>query len=108
MRSIRIGSQHKQLPNRWHMRCRATAVSPVPDYARLADRSWLIEYMSLLDEDYTECCGRESDRNAARHMNCRCGEDMDLRAFQLVGADGELVAYRPFALCPMCRWWIEF
>ncbi|MGH2750744.1 MAG: hypothetical protein ACRDK3_07715 [Actinomycetota bacterium] len=64
--------------------------------------------MSLLDEDYVECSGSASDRSAAQHMRCRCGEDMDLRAFEFIGPGGELVAYRPFALCPMCRWWVEF
>ena len=63
--------------------------------------------MALLDEDYRECVGQHSDRNVARHMRCQCGEDMDLRAFELVGPAHELIAYRPFAVCPMCRWWVE-
>lgn len=108
MRNTRIGSQRKQLPGRWQARCRNTAVAPIPDHARLADRSWVFEYMALLDEEYRECVGQRSDRNAARHMRCRCGEDMDLRAFELVGPSHELIAYRPFAICPMCHWWIEF
>jgi len=108
MRNTRIGTQRKVLPIRWKPRCRAAAVLPFPDHARLADRSWIIEYMALLDEDYVECSGSAADRNIARHIRCRCGEDMDLRAFQLVGPARELIAYRPFALCPMCRWWVEF
>lgn len=108
MRNTRIGSQRKRLPARWQARCRNSAVAPIPGHARLADRSWVFEYMTLLDEDYRECLGRTSDRNAARHMRCRCGEDMELRAFELVGPAHELIAYRPFALCPMCHWWAEF
>jgi hypothetical protein len=64
--------------------------------------------MSLLDEGCRESLGRCPDREAARHMRCRSGEDMDLRAFEPVGPAHELIAYRPFAVCPMCRWWIEF
>ncbi len=79
-----------------------------PDHARVADRAWVFEYMALLEEDYRECLGQRSDRHAARHTRCRCGEDMDLRAFELVGPAHELIAYRPFAVCPMCRWWVEF
>jgi hypothetical protein len=108
MRNTRIGSQRNPLPDRWQTRCRNTAVAPIPDHARLADRSWVFEYMALLDEEYRECRGHSSDRNAARHMRCCCGEDMDLRAFQLVGPAQELIAYRPFAVCPMCGWWVEF
>lgn len=108
MRNTRIGTQRKQLPDRWHTRCRRTTVSPVPHHARRADRSWLMEYMGLIDKEYAECCGRGLEREAARHMRCRCGEDMDLRAFKLAGPIGEIIAYRTFALCPMCRWWVEF
>lgn len=39
--------------------------------------SWLFEYISLVDDDYRECVGRRADRDVARHMLCRCGEDMD-------------------------------
>lgn len=108
MRNTRIGIQRKQLPDRWRTRCRNNAVAPIPDHARLADRSWVFEYMALLDEDYRECIGRRPDRDVARHMRCRCGEDMDLRAFELVGPAHELIAYRPFAVCLTCKWWVEF
>lgn len=108
MRNTHIGSQRRQPPDRWRTRCRSTAVAPIPDHTRSADRSWVFEYMALLDEDYRECLGRSVDRHTARHMRCRCSEDMDLRAFELVGPTTELIAYRPFAVCPMCRWWIEF
>jgi len=108
MRNTRIGTQRKALPERWKPRCRATAVLPFPDHARLADRSWIIEYMGLLDDGYFECARPAIDRHAARHMRCRCGEDMDLRAFEKRGPDNELLAYRPFALCPACGWWLEF
>lgn len=108
MRNTRIGYQPRVLPDRWRARCRTTAVAPIPEHARAADRSWIVEYMSLLDDDYRECRGRSSDRAAARHMRCRCGEDMDLRAFEMAGPAHELIAYRSFALCPMCRWWVEF
>lgn len=108
MRNTRIGSQRKQLPDRWRAHCRNSAVAPIPDHARLADRPWVFEYMALLNEDYRECVGRRSDRDAARHVRCCCGEDMDLRAFELVGPHHELIGYRPFAICPMCHWWIEF
>lgn len=108
MRNTRIGSPSNRLPDRWRTRCRNTAVAAIPQHARLADRSWVIEFMHLLDEDYFEYRGRAADREAARHMRCRCGEDMDVRAFELVGPEGELIAYRTFALCPMCKWWVEF
>lgn len=80
---------------------------PFPITPRLADRSWVFEYMALLDEDHRECLGGTSDRHAARHMRCHC-EDMDLRAFQLVAPERELLAYRTFAVCAMCHWWAEF
>lgn len=108
MRNTRIGCQRRQPPDRWRSCCCATAVSAVPEYARTAGRSWVVEFMALLDDDFVEVGGRDSDRTAARHMRCRCGEDMDLRAFEKRGPDRELIAYRPFAICPMCQWWIEF
>lgn len=102
MRNRRIRSRQTQLPLRWRGHCRSTAMAPIPDHARLANRSWIVEYMSLLDGHYRECRGRQSDRHLVRHMRCRCGEDMDLRAFELVGSALELLAYRPFAVCARC------
>ena len=43
----------------------------------------------------------------ARHMQS-LREDMHLRAFELIGKQGELVAYRTYAVCVMCRRWVEF
>jgi hypothetical protein len=41
-------------------------------------------------------------------MRCHGGEEMDLRAFELIGPSREPIAYRPYALCPMYHWWVEF
>jgi hypothetical protein len=41
-------------------------------------------------------------------MRCVCGEDTDLRAFEKVGPQKEILGYRTFAVCAMCKWWIEF
>jgi hypothetical protein len=64
--------------------------------------------VGLIEDGYIDCPGSWSERRAARHMRCRCGEDMDLRAFKLIGPKGELIAYRTYAVCAMCRWWVEF
>ena len=110
MRTSRRATTVTMAPPEWQSRCRRTDVRPIPSHARLADRSWVVEYMGLMDEDYLDCSGSWSERHAARHMRCQCGEDMDLRAFEKVGPEGELLGYRTFAVCTMsnCRWWIEF
>jgi hypothetical protein len=68
MRNTRIGSQRKQLPGRWHTRCRNSAVAPIPDHARLTDRSWVFEYIALLEEKYREYVGQR-DRTG-RKLSC--------------------------------------
>ena len=99
-------------PPEWRTRCcrrrSQTEVRPIPAHARLADKSWFIEVMELSDGDYVECHGSWSERHAARHMRCVCGEDMDLQAFEKLGPQREILGYRTFAVCTMCRWWAEF
>ena len=73
-------------PPEWHSRCRNSEVRPIPHHSRHADRSWWREYVGLIEEGYIDCPGSWSERHAARHMRCRCGDDMDLRAFDLVGS----------------------
>lgn len=89
--------------------CRHTDVRPTPNHARLGAPPWVIEYMALMDDDYLDCAGSSSERHAARYMQRRCGEDMDLRSFGKIGPDGELLGYRNFPVCmASCRCWIEF
>jgi hypothetical protein len=111
MRTSRRTTTVTIAPPQWRSRCRLrvrTSVHPIPSHARLADRSWVLEIMYLADDDYVECRGSWSERHAARHMRCVCGEDMELHAFEKVGHAGELLGYRTFAVCAICRWWAEF
>ncbi|MDQ3766903.1 MAG: hypothetical protein M3346_06110 [Actinomycetota bacterium] len=70
---------------------------------RIADRSWMEEFDDLSEQGFVWRCDR-SDWETARSSVCtRCGEDMDFRGFER----GD-VAYRAYALCVMCGWWLEF
>ena len=110
MRTSRRAVAVTMAPPEWHSRCRTTDVRPIPSHARVADWPWVFEHISLMREGYLECAGSWSERHAARHMRCECGEDLDLRAFEKIGPEGELLGYRTFAVCTMssCRWWVEF
>ncbi len=85
MRTSRRAVTVTMAPPEWQSRCQINALRPTPQHARHADRSWWREYVGLIEERYIDCPGSWSERHAARHMRCRCGEDMDLRAFELKG-----------------------
>ncbi|MDQ3878592.1 MAG: hypothetical protein M3290_09635 [Actinomycetota bacterium] len=108
MRTSRRAITVTVAPPEWRARCLKDAVRSIPSHARHADRSWWREYVSLIEEGYIDCPGSWSERHAARHMRCKCGEDMDLRAVEKIGPEGELIAYRTYAVCSMCKWWVEF
>jgi hypothetical protein len=74
-----------------------------PDRPRIATRSWFEEVDDLDAQGFV--WGFDStDWEAARPRMCtRCGEEMDFRGFER----GD-VAYRAYALCIMCGWWMEF
>ena len=73
------------------------------DRPRIADRSWIEEFDDLSVQGFVWRFDR-NDWEAARSNVCtRCGEDMDFRGFE----HGD-VAYRAYALCVICGWWMEF
>ena len=69
--------------------------------------SWWRTYIDLIEDGFVARLGTRSERGQARAMTC-CGGGMELKAFELIGDEGELVAYRTFAVCPQCRRWCEF
>lgn len=100
-------------PARWRLRCpQKSTCRPAPEGARRADRHWWREYVALIENGYIphDAGGfyLRADYDDARRTVCDCGEDMDFRGFELIGPQGERVAYRRYALCPMCRAWAEF
>jgi hypothetical protein len=114
MRTSRRGITVAMPPSEWRTRCpsRAGNMGHPPKSARRADRDWLFLLEELTGEGYAPCDRpaqqRRQDVTRARHTRCRCGKNMDYRGFELSGSDGELVAYRAFAQCPACWWWVEF
>ncbi len=70
---------------------------------RVADRYWTEEFDELTDHGFVWHYDRH-DWTMSRPVAChRCGDEMELRGFQRGDA-----AYRAYALCVMCGWWIEF
>ena len=88
------------LPTEWRPRCRNGATAPKEKV------SWWRRYVELIEEGFTACPGSWSEQQQARRMTC-CGGAMELHALELIGDDGELVAYRTFAVCARCRRWAE-
>ena len=73
------------------------------DRPRIATRSWMEEFDDLFAQGFVWRFDR-NDWGVARSRMCtRCGADMDFRGFER----GD-VAYRAYALCVMCGWWVEF
>jgi hypothetical protein len=73
------------------------------DRPRIADRTWMEEFDDLSAQGFVWRCD-DNDWGVAQPRKCtRCEEDMDFRGF----AQGD-VAYRAYALCVMCGWWMEF
>lgn len=70
---------------------------------RVADRPWFEEFDELTEQGFLWHFDRH-EWALRRTPNCRCcGVDMELRGFER----GDL-AYRAYALCLSCGWWIEF
>jgi hypothetical protein len=61
-----------------------------------------------MEEGFLACSGTRSERNIAGSATCSCGREMSLRAFELIGDEGELVARRTYASCVTCSEWLEF
>ena len=73
------------------------------DRPRMADRSWMDEFDDLSARGFVWRCG-DNDWGVALSRQCtRCEEAMEFRGFER----GD-VAYRAYALCVMCGWWMEF
>jgi len=87
-------------PPQWRSRCRKNAKAPKEK------PSWWRRYVELIEEGFTACQGSWSEQQQAARMTC-CGRGRELKALELIGDEGELVAYRTFAVCPQCRHWIE-
>ena len=73
------------------------------DRPRIADRSWMKEFDDLAEQGFVWRVDRSGWETARSRVCARCGEDMDVRGFER----GD-VAYRAYALCVMCGWWLEF
>lgn len=70
---------------------------------RVADRDWMEEFDELTEQGFVWHCDRDEWSAQLPPMCWRCGDEMELRGFQR----GD-VAYRAYALCVMCGWWMEF
>lgn len=73
------------------------------DRPRIADRTWMEEFDDLSDQGFVWHCDRHDWGGALAPVCTRCGESMDFRGFELKD-----IAYRAYALCVMCGWWMEF
>lgn len=100
MRTSRRATTVTMAPPEWHSRCRSSAPAPKEK------KSWWRLYVDLIEEGFTPCQGSWTEQQQARRMRC-CGGGRELKALELIGDEGELVAYRTFAVCPQCRGWIE-
>ena len=107
MRTRRRGVSISAAPPEWHLECRKSFVV-APLRLRRGDRSWWLEYVGLMEEGFVHCSGTHAERREARSVLSTCGAEMSLRAFELVGDDGELIARRCYALCVTCGDWAEF
>lgn len=100
MRTSRRATTVTMAPPEWRSRCRANAAEPKEK------KSWWRLYVDLIDEGFTPCQGSWGERQQAQRMMC-CSGGRELKALELIGDEGELVAYRTFAVCPQCRDWAE-
>ena len=107
MRTRSRGVSIASLPPEWQLHCRQSFTVGVAE-VRTGNRSWWREYVALIEEGFIRCPGTEAERRHARSMRCRCGWEMSVRAFELIGDEGELVARRTYALCERCGEWAEF
>jgi hypothetical protein len=73
------------------------------DRPRIADRSWMEEFDELSAQGFVWRFDSNDWETARSNVCNRCGEDMDFRGFE----HGD-VAYRAYALCVICGWWMEF
>lgn len=108
MRTQRRGMSFTAPPPEWHLECRQSFAVEVASQLRRGDRSWWIEYVELIEEGFIRCPGTDAERRKARSLRCSCGWEMSVRAFELIGDEGELVARRSYALCALCSEWAEF
>ena len=109
MRTRRRGVTISAAPPEWNLHCRKSfAVALNATHLRRGDRSWWLEYVGLMEEGFVHSPGTDAERREAQSVLSTCGAEMSLRAFELVGDDGELIARRTYALCVMCGDWAEF
>jgi hypothetical protein len=102
MRTSRRSITVTMAPPEWRKRCRKSA-PPTKDRP-----TWWRRYVDLIEEGFIPCPGSWTERQNAEAMRCGCGGGMHLEALELIGDQGELVAYRAFAVCSTCRAWVEF
>ena len=100
MRTSRRAVAVTMAPPEWHSRCHKNASRPK------IKKTWWRTYVDLVDEGFTPCIGSWTEHEEASRMTC-CGGGRELKALELIGDDGELVAYRTFAVCTQCRAWVE-
>ena len=108
MRTRQRGVSITAAPPEWQLHCRQSFAQVAPFQVRGSERSWWREYVELVEEGFVPCAGTTSEQRLARSISCSCGEEMCLRAFELIGDEGELVARRTYSLCLMCGEWAEF
>lgn len=70
---------------------------------RVADQSWFEEFDELERQGFVWHFDRHDWEPAHGRACICCGADMDFRCFEL-----QDIAYRAYALCVMCGWWMEF
>ena len=100
MRTSRRATTVTMAPPEWRSRCGSDATEPK------SKKSWWRLYVDLIDEGFTPCIGSWAEHQQAARITC-CGGGRELKALELIGDQGELVAYRTFAVCPQCRAWTE-
>ncbi len=72
------------------------------DRPRIADRSWMEEFDDLSVQGFVWRFDRNDWEIGHSNVCIRCGEEMEFRGFDLID-----IAYRAYALCFMCGWWME-
>ena len=108
MRTGQRGVSITAAPPEWELHCRQSFAVDVAEVVRTEGQSWWQEYVELIEEGFIRCPGTDAERRQVRSMRCGCGWEMSVRAFELIGDEGELVARRTYALCVMCGEWSEF
>ena len=106
MRTMSRGVSIASLPPEWELHCRQSFAVDIREI-RTERRSWWRAYVELIEEGFIRCPGTDAERRQARSMKCRCGWEMSVRAFELIGDEAELVARRTYALCVRCGEWAE-